>query len=123
MAFIVKKISVLFQNSLLSRLLNMTNSKNINSEHFLEQSILPLLFYSGLGYRSKLLRLGYARGRALRLEYARRSYSCTFEGSDFFIFFFRMSLFPTQDIEKQQERRPSLGGALLSGLGTGKLRH
>ena len=74
MAFIVKKISVLFQNSLLSRLLNMTNSKNINSEHFLEQSILPLLFYSGLGYRSKLLRLGYARGRALRLEYARRSY-------------------------------------------------
>ena len=37
-----------------------------------------------------------------------------------FYFFFRMSLFPTQDIEKQQERRPSLGGALLSGLGTGK---
>ena len=30
-----------------------------------------------------------------------------------------MSLFPTQDIERQQERRPSLGGALLSGLGTG----
>ncbi|XP_023330781.1 Usher syndrome type-1G protein homolog isoform X2 [Eurytemora carolleeae] len=30
----------------------------------------------------------------------------------------RMSLFPTQDIERQQERRSSLGGALLSGLGT-----